>query len=435
MYEHRIMNLIDDLYGIFCNYPEVSIDTRQIQPGSIFFGIRGPNYNGSEFGAEALEKGAAYAVVDETVRSRDDRFIRVKDPLVTLQKLATHHRSNVKVEILAITGSNGKTTTKELCSAILSKKFNVSATEGNLNNHIGVPLTLLSLSGDTEIGIIEMGANHHGEIAALCNIARPDYGLITNIGRAHLEGFGSIEGVRKTKGELFEFLMKNQKTVFVNESDQQVKSLIASGYRDTVFYQNDFCSGTIVSLDPFLILDIRIGDRTFTVRTNLIGRYNVENILAAVTVGNYFGVSDETIKQAIEGYQPDNFRSQFIDSGRNKIVMDAYNANPSSMILAIDNFLEMAGEKKILIIGQMLELGKTSHAEHRKIIEYLHNRPHDDVIFIGDHFIEAGKGFRFRFYSSVDEFIHELIPSEIHSSLILIKGSRGNRLEKLLPLL
>lgn len=435
MYEHRIMSFINELYAIFCNHPNISTDTRQIQPGSVFFGIHGPNFNGSEFAGEALEKGAAYAVVDETLPSTDDRFIRVKDTLATLQELAHHHRNKIKAEIFAITGSNGKTTTKELCNTILNRKFSVSSTVGNLNNHIGVPLTLLSLTEENEIGIVEMGANHHGEIAALCNIAQPDYGLITNIGRAHLEGFGSIEGIRKTKGELFEFLMKNQKTIFVNENDPQVKSLLSPEYRNTVSYHNDSCNGTLISSDPFLNLEIRIAGRTFAVNTRLIGKYNIENILAAVAVGNHFGVSDKIIKQAIESYQPDNFRSQFIDSGRNKIVMDAYNANPSSMMPAIDNFLEMQGEKKLIIIGQMLELGDTSYDEHRKIIEYLAERKFHDIIFIGEHFIEAGKGFPFRFYKTADDFINETDPSKIHSNLILIKGSRGNRLEKLLSCL
>jgi len=429
------MDVIKDLYSIFCNHPVVSIDTRNIHPGSIFFGIRGPNFNGSDFADEALEKGAAYAVVDDSVKSDNVHFIRVKDTLATLQKLARHHRSNIKIEIFAITGSNGKTTTKELCNAVLSRKFNVSSTTGNLNNHIGVPLTLLSLTKDTEIGIIEMGANHHGEIAELCDIALPDYGLITNIGKAHIEGFGSIEGVRKTKGELFEFLMKNNKTIFVNENDLQVKSLLSSGYQKYVFYHNEFCNGTLVSKDPFLKLDIQISNHKFLLKTNLIGSYNIENILAAVVAGNYFGVSEDDIKLAIEEYQPDNFRSQFINSSLNKIVMDAYNANPSSMMLAIDNFLEMEGEKKLLIIGQMLELGDTSYSEHRKIIEYLAARQFDNVIFIGDHFIEAGKEMNFRFYRTVDDLIGEIDPAKYHSNLVLIKGSRGNQLEKLLPFL
>lgn len=429
------MDVVKDLYSVFCKHPAVSIDTRNIHPGSIFFGIRGPNFNGSDFADEAHEKGAVCVVVDESVKSDNVHFFRVKDTVATLQKLARHHRNNMKVKILAITGSNGKTTTKELCNAVLSRKFNVSSTTGNLNNHIGVPLTLLSLTKDTEIGIIEMGANHTREIAELCDIALPDYGLITNIGRAHIEGFGSIEGVRKAKGELFEFLMKNNKTIFVNENDLQVKELLSSGYQNYVFYHNEFCNGVLVSSDPFLKLDIQIANHKFLLKTNLIGSYNTENILAAVVTGNYFGVSDDDIKLAIEEYQPDNFRSQFIHSSRNKIVMDAYNANPSSMMLAIDNFLEMEGEKKLMVIGQMLELGDTSNSEHRKIIEYLAARQFDNVIFIGDHFIEAGKDFQFRFCKTIDDFIEEIVPLQIHSNLILIKGSRGNQLEKLLPFL
>ncbi len=429
------MDVIKELYGIFYNHPVISVDTRNILPGSIFFGIRGPNFNGSDFAAEALEKGAVCAVVDDSVTSVNDKFFRVEDTLACLQELARHHRNNIEVLIFAITGSNGKTTTKELCNAVLGKKFKVISTAGNLNNHIGVPLTLLTLTKDTEIGIIEMGANHPGEIAALCDMALPDYGLITNIGKAHLEGFGSLEGVRKTKGELFEFLMNNHRTIFVNEMDPRVKSLLSAGYRHCVFYNSENCSGTLITHDPFLMLDIQISGHAFHLKTNLIGRYNMENILAAVAVGNFFGVSDEDIKLAIENYLPDNYRSQFIDSGRHKIVMDAYNANPSSMMLAIDNFLEMEGENKLLIIGQMLELGDVSPAEHRKIIEYLVSRHFDNVIFIGEHFIEAGKGFPFRYYRTVEDLIKEIDPPEFNSGLILIKGSRGNRLEKLLPLL
>lgn len=429
------MDIINDLYTAFCNHPTVSVDSRNIQPGSIFFGIRGPNFNGSDFADEALEKGAVYAVVEDSAESDNVHFFRVKDTLATLQELARHHRNNLKAEIFAITGSNGKTTTKELCNAVLSRKFNVSSTTGNLNNHIGVPLTLLSLTKDTEIGIIEMGANHPGEIAALCDIALPDYGLITNIGKAHLEGFVSIEGVRKTKGELFEFLMKNNKTIFVNEKDLQVKELLSGEYPNYIFYHNDIFNGTLISNDPFLNLNIQIANHKFPLKTNLIGSYNIENILAAVVAGNHFGVSDDDIKLAIEEYQPDNFRSQFIDSGRNKIVMDAYNANPSSMMLAIDNFLEMDGEKKLLIIGQMLELGDTSYTEHRKIIEYLAARQFEDVIYIGDHFIEAAKEMNITSYRTVDDLIAGIDPSKYHSNLILIKGSRGNQLEKLLPLL
>jgi len=429
------MNIIKDLYQIFCNHPLVSIDTRNILPGSVFFGIRGPNFNGSEFAGEALEKGAVCAVVDGSVQSECDKFFRVKDTLAVLQELARYHRRIIKTKVVAITGSNGKTTTKELCSAVLKRKFRVFSTTGNLNNHIGVPLTLLSLTKETEIGIVEMGANHPGEIAALCDIALPDYGLITNIGKAHLEGFGSIKGVRKTKGELFEFLIRNHKTIFVNENDPQVKSLVSYRYRNCVFYQNEFCNGNLISCDPFLKLNIQIAKDEFTLITRLVGKYNVENIVAAVAVGNHFGVSNENIRLAIGNYQPDNYRSQFIDSGRNKIVMDAYNANPSSMIPAIDNFLEMEGERKMLIIGQMLELGDASSAEHQKVIDYLKSRQCGNVFFIGDAFVEACKGLHFRCFRTVEELMNEIDPARFCSNLILIKGSRGNRLEKLLSVL
>jgi UDP-N-acetylmuramoyl-tripeptide--D-alanyl-D-alanine ligase len=435
LYEQWFMNMIKDLYQVFLKHPFVSTDTRKIQAGSIFFGIRGPNFNGSDFADEALEKGAVYAVVDSPVKSDNKRIFRVEDTLVTLQKLAQYHRATIKTRIFAITGSNGKTTTKELCHAVLNRKFKVSSTAGNLNNHIGVPLTLLALTHETEIGIVEMGANHPGEIAALCDIALPDYGLITNIGKAHLEGFGTIEGVKKTKGELFEFLMNQHNTLFVNENDPEVKSLLSREYTNCVSYNNKFCNGTLLSADPFLNLNVRIAGHEFFIKTRLIGKYNIENVLAAVAVGNHFGVTDENIKLAIEDYQPDNYRSQFIDSGRNIIVMDAYNANPSSMRLALDNFLEMKGEKKLMIIGQMLELGDNSPAEHQKIIDYLANRQSGDVIFIGDYFAEAARVSHFRYYRTVEDLIKEIDTDEFHSRLILIKGSRGNKLEKLLSFL
>jgi UDP-N-acetylmuramoyl-tripeptide--D-alanyl-D-alanine ligase len=401
----------------------------------MFFGIKGPNFNGSEFAAEALEKGAAYAIVDDSVKSDNKRFIRAKDTLIMLQKLAQYHRNNINAKIFAITGSNGKTTTKELCSTVLNRKYRVVSTTGNLNNHIGVPLTLLSFTNKTEIGIVEMGANHPGEIAALCKIAMPDYGLITNIGMAHLEGFGSIEGVRKAKGELFEFLMKNHKTIFVNENDPYVRLLVSNQYSNCVRYHNEFCKGTLISSNPFLYLKVQLANDEFILKTRLVGRYNIENILAAVAVGSHFGVSNENIRLAIEEYQPVNYRSQFIETGRNRIIMDAYNANPSSMIPAIENFLDMEGENKVLIIGQMLELGDVSSGEHQRIIDYLSARKCEKVFFIGDSFIEASKGQHFKCYRTVDELMNEIDPAAFRSNLIFIKGSRGNKLEKLLSVL
>jgi UDP-N-acetylmuramoyl-tripeptide--D-alanyl-D-alanine ligase len=435
LYEQREMNTTKELYQIFCKHPAVFIDSRNIERGALFFGIKGPNFNGSEFAGDALEKGAAYAVVDDSAKSADKRFIRTKDTLAVLQKLACYHRKILGTRILAITGSNGKTTTKELCRAVLNRKFSVMSTAGNLNNHIGVPLTLLSLTKETEIGIVEMGANHPGEIAALCGIALPDYGLITNIGKAHLEGFGSIEGVRKAKGELFDFLMEHHRTIFVNENDPHVKSLVTNRYRDCVSYPDESFKGELISADPFIKLNIRVDGEEIILKTRLVGKYNMENILAAVAVGNYFGVPLEHIKTAIEEYQPDNYRSQFIDSGHNKIIMDAYNANPSSMIPAIDNFLEMEGERKILIIGQMLELGDDSLAEHRKVIDHLKSRQCRDVFLIGNSFAEADEGLQYNHFETVDTFMKEADPASFRSGLIFIKGSRGNQLEKLLPVL
>lgn len=429
------MPIIEELYKIFCSNPIITTDSRKVPYSSIFFAMKGDSFNGNDFAKDALEKGAAFAVVDKSANCDDDRFIIVDDTLIALQQLARLHRKVLGTKIIAITGTNGKTTTKELCKSILNKKYNVFATFGNLNNHIGVPLSLLTLTKNHDIGIIEMGANHQGEINELCNIAQPDYGLITNIGKAHLEGFGTIEGVAKAKSELFLYLQMKNKTMFVNRNNEYIKSFTPKDYIKSVTYNDEHCNGEVISANPFLQVKVRIAGFNFIVNTSLVGKYNIENVIASVVVGNYFNVPVNFIKEAIEEYTPDNFRSQLIDTGRNKIIMDAYNANPSSILTAIDNFLEMTGENKMLILGQMLELGEVSVYEHLNIINYLEERKIKNVFFIGDAFIEAADKPDYRFYKSVDDLLSTLKQGDILSKLILIKGSRGNRLERLMSVL
>ncbi|MBN2610785.1 MAG: UDP-N-acetylmuramoyl-tripeptide--D-alanyl-D-alanine ligase [Bacteroidales bacterium] len=428
------MTNIGELYKIFCENPIITTDSRNISKGSIFFAIKGPHFDGNDFASEAIKKGAAYAVIDKPVNFKSQQLIKVNDSLTVLQQLAGYHRKILGAKILAITGSNGKTTTKELCKWVLQKKYNVFATAGNLNNHLGVPLSLLSLTKETDIGIIEMGANHPGEIAGLCNIAMPDYGLITNIGKAHLEGFGGIEGVKAAKGELFAHLIKNGKTIFVNNGNEYVRSVAQKNYEKRVDYNNDKLYGEFITCEPFLKVKVVCYNEEIIINTKLVGKYNIENVVAATAVGQFFHVPAPLIKEAIEDYVPDNFRSQFIDTGKNKVIMDAYNANPSSMKTAIENFMEIEADSKLLILGEMLELGEASENEHKKIINLLHDKKAGEVILVGDAFSQLTDR-RFRFFSSIDELIKNISPGEIKSKYILIKGSRGNRLERLLALL
>jgi UDP-N-acetylmuramoyl-tripeptide--D-alanyl-D-alanine ligase len=331
---------IKDLYAIFRKNGNVSTDTRNIRPGSVFFALKGESYNGNAFAAEALTKGAIAAVIDEDVAESHPAMIRVENTLKTLQLLAEFHRLQSRFTVLAITGSNGKTTTKELCKAVLSEKFKVYATEGNLNNHIGVPLTLLAMDSTIEIGIVEMGANHPGEISLLCDIAHPDCGLITNVGKAHLEGFGGIEGVARAKGEMFSYLMKNDMTVFLNQGNDYVRNLVPENYPNVVYYNGPGgLQAQHVQGMPLLSLGVLHQGREVSLQTNLMGRYNAENILAACCVGLHMGITMESVIRAVQSYRPQNNRSQYIDTGKNKLYMDAYNANPSSMRAAIDEFL------------------------------------------------------------------------------------------------
>jgi len=424
------------LYRRFLKSRTVSTDSRNITPGCIFFALKGENFNGNLFAGEALEKGALAAIVDEPLPFTDSRIMRVGNVLEALQHLASHHRKQVGLPVLAITGSNGKTTTKELCKAVLSRKFRVHATEGNLNNHIGVPLTILSIKADCELAIIEMGANHHGEINALCEIALPDYGLVTNVGKAHLEGFGDIEGVARAKSELFRHLIRNSKTIFLNGGSMLLVQQVPEPYPDVVHYNTQgSLTAADISGDPCLSLTVNDAGTKTTIRTNLAGSYNAENVLAAYAVGLHFGIGRDEIKAAISDYEPRNNRSQIIKTARNTVFMDAYNANPSSMAAAIEEFLKTDAEKKMLILGEMREVGDTAAGEHAEIIATLKENGIKNVICVGKSFEESSSDAGYRHVHTVDQLNKLISDNPPDGHFIMVKGSRSNHLEKVLPLL
>lgn len=423
-----------ELYNIYKQHPIISTDTRNIAKDSIFFALKGANFNGNTFAGKALALGAAYVVVDEKEFQLNDKCILVDDVLKALQDLAHHHRSQLKIPFIGITGSNGKTTSKELLHAVLSRKFNTLATKGNLNNHIGVPLTLLSIGDDVEMAIIEMGANHQLEIEFLCSIANPDFGLICNVGKAHLEGMGGFEGVKKTKKELYDHIRNNNGIAFINADDINLMEMSASVERKEYFgsHVNARVSGRILNADPFLSLEIKLkNDTTFSrIDSKLVGEYNLNNILAAICIGDYFGVELSEMIAGIESYEPSNNRSQAVKMGTNDVIMDAYNANPSSMSAAIINFSKVNATHKTLILGDMFEMGEESMREHLAMIELVHQLKFTDVIFVGKDFY-ACKKYEFNFFETTDEakkYIETIKPSH---STILVKGSRGMKLETL----
>jgi UDP-N-acetylmuramoyl-tripeptide--D-alanyl-D-alanine ligase len=424
---------IKTLHERYLESRTISTDSRNISPGCIFFALKGENFNGNLFARDALEKGASAAVVDDEVAYSDKRLIHVDDVLKTLQQLASFHRIKAGITVLAITGSNGKTTTKELCNAVLSLKYKVHATQGNLNNHIGVPLTLLSMKADCEFAIIEMGANHHGEIGLLCRIARPDYGLVTNIGKAHLEGFGGIEGVARAKGELFRYLIDNSKIIFLNGANKWLTGQIPGNYQKVIRYNaNDGLTAVDISSDPYLSLTLKNGVNS-RISTNLAGSYNAENILAACAVGLHFGIPVEAVANAISAYQPRNNRSQIIKTEKNTVFMDAYNANPSSMAAAVDEFLKTAKSPKMLILGEMREVGDGSDAEHAEIVYLLKKNRIENVIFVGQSFKQSSTEAGYSYAPTVDELNGMLANNPPVGYFIMVKGSRSNRLETILP--
>jgi UDP-N-acetylmuramoyl-tripeptide--D-alanyl-D-alanine ligase len=425
---------IEEIYKCFLECSSVSTDTRKIEPNSLFFALKGENFDANSFASEALLKGASFVIIDNKDYYTDkNKMILVDDSLKALQELAKFHRNKLKTLIIALTGSNGKTTTKELIHIVLATKFNTVATIGNLNNHIGVPLTLLRLKEKTDIGIIEMGANHQKEIEFLCSIAQPDYGYITNFGKAHLEGFGGVEGVIKGKSELYNFLLSNNKTAFVNLDDpiQEEKTIKIKRF---TFSEKDHSDLKIdaVSANPMLSITYH----NIVINSHLIGLYNANNINAAISIGTYFEIDDTKIKNAIENYIPANNRSQLIEKNSNHIILDAYNANPSSMAAAITNFKQLKGNTKVVILGDMFELGNESLFEHKKIVEMLL-----DDLDITSHFI--GKDFcsnkinkqHLHFYPTFNDFQKVFTVRKPENATILIKGSRGMALERSLDLL
>ncbi len=421
----------EDLYRVYKQYPSVQTDTRKLQAGDLFFALKGEHFNGNHFAGKALAAGAAYAIIDEASYEIPGKTILVKDVLAALQQLAKFHRQQFHIPFLAITGSNGKTTTKELVHAVLSAAFTTYTTEGNLNNHIGIPLTILKVKQDAEIAVIEMGANHIGEIASYCTYTLPTHGLITNCGKAHLEGFGGVEGVRRGKGELFDYLRAHQGTAFIMQDYEYLVDM-SKGIREIITYGStgQGTTGRVVKSEPFLAVRVDHPAVLHSVQTNLVGEYNWPNVLAAVAVGTYFGVPGEKIRSAIENYQPSNSRSQLVQMGTNRVILDAYNANPSSMKLSIENFAKLPAKNKVMMLGAMAELGSESLQEHQQIIDLINQYPWLEVVLVGGDFLalkhpyhsfvnaeEAGNWYREQHFENTD---------------ILVKGSRSMKMEKIL---
>ena len=418
---------IGSIHKIFLKSNGVSTDSRKVKKNDIYFSLKGPNFNGNEFAKSAIEKGACYAIVDQKEYVIDKSYILVEDCLKTLQNLANYHRKNSKAKIIGLTGSNGKTTSKELIFSVLKNEFKTIATTGNLNNHIGVPLTLLSIKEDTEIAIIEMGANHLKEIETLSNIADPDYGYITNFGKAHLEGFKNLEGVIKGKSELYNHLINKSRLIFINNRDKkQVELTKEYSNKFTFGEQNSDSIFSVKSINP----KINISIDNILIESNLFGQYNIDNIAAAICIGKYFNLDNENIKAGIERYIPENNRSQIIKKGSNKIILDAYNANPTSMQLALSSFNDMKEEKKIVFIGDMFELGENSHQMHQEIVYTVEKMNFDQTFIIGELFNKTKHSSKIKSFKNLNDLKGNM--DEISNSAILIKGSRGMKLENIL---
>jgi len=423
---------ISSIYQIFLNSNKVCTDSRKIRDNDLFVSLKGPNFNGNKFAETALENGANYAIVDQKEFAVNDNYILVNDCLNTLQNLANYHRKKSKAKIIGLTGSNGKTTSKELIFSVLKLQFKTIATTGNLNNHIGVPLTLLSIEPETEIAIIEMGANHLKEIELLCNIADPDYGYITNFGKAHLEGFINLEGVIKGKSELYTYLMKKSRLIFINNNDNKQLEI-------TKEYTNKFTFGktnsnvnySVNTINP----QISISIEDVTIKSNFFGEYNVENLAAAICIGKYFNMSNTLIKEGVENCIPNSNRSQIIEKGSNKIILDAYNANPTSMQLALVNFNDISEKNKILFIGDMYELGENSHEMHQDIVSTIEEMNFDQTYLLGDLFNKTKFSSKIKAFANLEDLNNNINLEEISNSTILIKGSRGMQLEKILDFL
>jgi UDP-N-acetylmuramoyl-tripeptide--D-alanyl-D-alanine ligase len=427
---------VETLYDIYLNGAKICTDTRQIEPGCIFFALKGDKFDGNQYAFEALRNGAGYAVVDDNNLEANTRLLLVEDVLTALQDLARHHRKNLPFPVIALTGSNGKTTTKELIAKVLGMKFNTYATKGNLNNHIGVPLTLLSINKHKhEIAIVEMGANHQEEIALLCSIAQPTHGMITNVGKAHLEGFGGLQGIVKGKGELYDYLSKKKGIVFVNTQNEVLMEMVSKrrAFGEIIFYNSESSavSPELLQENPVVIYK---ANNNRKVTTHLPGQYNFDNICGALAIGKYLGVSDDDAHEAIASYEPDNNRSQVIRKGTNTIIMDAYNANPSSMAAAISNFSQLDVPRKMLVLGDMFELGEAANEEHLALGKQI-AEGNFDIILLAGNFMQYALPALPKAYYFPDKFsLHNwVMDNPQHHTHILIKGSRGMSLETLLP--
>ncbi|HMW67096.1 MAG TPA: UDP-N-acetylmuramoyl-tripeptide--D-alanyl-D-alanine ligase [Chitinophagaceae bacterium] len=424
------MPTIEELYQIYLKHPSVQTDTRKLKPGDIFFALKGEKFNGNAFAKQAVEAGAAYVVIDDAAYEISGKTILVDNVLECLQQLAHHHRQQFQIPFIAITGSNGKTTTKELIHAVLSSKYKTYTTEGNLNNHIGIPLTLLRIKADAEIAVIEMGANHQKEIESYCRYALPTHGLITNCGKAHLEGFGGAAGVRKGKGELFDYLKTIDGTAFIfNDYDYLKEMSVGVSHIFSYGSKDGDITGEMLSSEPYLETAIT-GKNTFHIQTQLVGSYNFPNVLAAVCVGQYFKIAADKIKWAIENYTPSNSRSQLINKGSNRFIMDAYNANPSSMKLAIENFANLKSEKKVLLLGAMAELGEESMAEHEAIIKLIQSKNWEKVVLVGGDFIKLAHPYLS--FTNAQEAKTWLQNQKFENTDFLVKGSRSMQMEKII---
>lgn len=436
---------IQEIYEIYQQYPSIQTDTRKLKEGDLFVALKGPNFNGNQFALRALDSGATYAIVDEMPNQSElavaelsepgiaKRLLLVDDALTTLQQLAKHHREQLNIPFIAITGSNGKTTSKELIYAVLASHFVTYTTQGNLNNHIGVPLTLLSIRKDAQMAVIEMGANHQKEIESYCAYTLPTHGVITNCGKAHLEGFGGIEGVRKGKGELYQFLRDHNGTAFVY-ADYDYLQPMSAGIANIVHYGHNkgLVQGRIEASEPFLTVAVTAGlaSEAILIKSQLVGDYNLPNILCALTIGKFFGVPTEKMVKAIESYAPSNSRSQLIEQGTNHIILDAYNANPSSMKVAIENFARIHAKRKILLLGGMMELGAESIAEHKALVELIASLGFKEVVLVGGDFIYTKDLFTYK--DNAQEARKWLAALNPQDSYILIKGSRSMKMEQVL---
>lgn len=425
---------LPELYELFIHNPKVTTDSRNCPRGSLFFALKGENFDGNKFAEKALSSGCTYAIIDNEEYYTGERTILVDDALKTLQQIAHRHRKAMGIPVIGITGTNGKTTTKELLAAVLSTKFNLLYTEGNLNNHIGVPLTLLKLTHEHEMAVIEMGASRPGDIKELVDIANPNYGIITNVGYAHLEGFGSFENVLKTKGELYDYIRHTHGKIFIKKEDSDLQKIARGIEQITYGYgESSYASGQIVESDPYLVFNWKQQGKINTVKTNLIGDYNIDNALIAVTVGRYFKIPSARINRAIESYEPTNNRSQLLKTSDNTLIVDAYNANPTSMRLALENFASLSGSPKAVILGDMFELGPDSDSLHKEVVDQVKRYGFEKVFLCGEHFANAGDGIDV--FKTTDELISRLSEQPLKGFHILIKGSRSMALEKTVELL